>query len=361
MNKTKRVLIIAYNDLNKSGVPNVIYQIIKSLYEYCTFDIMIFGNDLYYYDQLKNEGFNNINIIKFGNSYHIKETFNYYKKALKFFENNKYDIVHSFLEYKSYPFFKAAKKCEIKQRIYHSNINELKENLTNKLTTSFLRNKSKKYSTDLVGVSKQCCNYMFKNKKYIVINNTYDESLYNNSIKNELDDNKLVLTQVATFNSNKNQLFSLEVINELKKLNSNVELKLIGRETEKGYLNKINKYIVENNLVNCVKIIDGNENISNQYKTTSFVIIPSKSEGFSLVAIEAQACGIAPFLSCTIPQDVNPFNYCVYLNLNEGPEYWAKIINSKFEEIKNNRFEFPNNNPFTKTNFKKKLLDLYKI
>lgn len=361
MNKTKRVLIIAYNDLNKSGVPNVIYQIIKSLYEYCTFDIMIYGNDLYYYDQLKKEGFNNINIIKFGNSYRIKDTFNYYKKALKFFENNKYDIVHSFLEYKSYPFFKAAKKCGIKQRIYHSNINKRKEKLIGKIGISFLRKKSIKYSTDLVGVSKQCCTYSFKNNKYFVINNPYDDTLYNKSIKNELDDNKLVLTQVATFNSNKNQLFSLQVINELRKINSNVKLKLIGCEKEKGYLGKINKYILDNNIENFVNIIDGSENIPNQYKTTSFVIIPSKSEGFSLVAIEAQACGIIPFLSDAVPHDVNPFNYCIYLNLNEGPKYWAKIINSKFKEIKNNRFEFPNNNPFAKTNFKKKLLDLYKI
>ena len=309
----------------------------------------------------RKQNISNINIIKFGNSFHIKETFNYYKKALKFFENNKYDIVHSFLEYKSYPFFKAAKKCGIKQRIYHSNINKRKENLIGKIQISFLRKKSIKYSTDLVGVSKQCCTYAFKSNKYFVINNPYDDVSYNNYIKNELDDNKLVLTQVATFNSNKNQLFSLDVINELRKINSNVELKLIGYETEKGYLNKINKYIHDNNIEDFVDIIDGSENIPNHYKTTTFVIIPSKSEGFSLVAIEAQACGITPFLSNAVPHDVDPFNNCVYLNLNEGAEYWAKMINSKFEENKNNRFEFPNNSPFAKINFTKKLMNLYKI
>ena len=60
----KRVLIIAYNDLNNSGVPNVIYQTIKALHEQCSFDVLIFGDDEYYYQKLCSEGVN-INLIKY--------------------------------------------------------------------------------------------------------------------------------------------------------------------------------------------------------------------------------------------------------------------------------------------------------
>ena len=360
MNKTKKVLIIAYNDLNKSGVPNVIFQVVKSLYKYCSFDIMVFGNDLYYFDLLQKQGYKNINIIKFGDSFKIRDCYNYYKKALIFFNNNKYDIVHSFLEYKSYPFFKAAKENNINQRIYHSNINKRKDNLVDNFIKSFLRKKSIKYSTDLIGVSKDCCDYMFKKEKCTVINNPYDESIYNKNIKNNLNKNKLVLTQIATYNSNKNQLFSLQIVNEIYKTYKDVTLKLVGRETENGYLSSIKHFIFDNNLKTVIELIDGNSNIGNIYEETTFTLIPSKSEGFSLVAIESQACGITPFLSSNVPHDVDPYGFAHYINSND-PKEWAKEILSLFEKIGNNRFELPIDNPFTKDNFKNKLLALYKI
>ena len=64
MKSNKRhVLIIAYNGLGNSGVPNVIYQTIKCLNKNYSFDILVFDNDLYFFNKLKNEGISDIHII----------------------------------------------------------------------------------------------------------------------------------------------------------------------------------------------------------------------------------------------------------------------------------------------------------
>lgn len=363
----KKALIIAYNDLNNSGVPNVIYQTVKALHKQYSFDVLVFGDDDFYYQKLKNEGIN-IRLIKYIDKkpkgkisrlfwWFCKMPHNHYVFMKNLLKENNYDVVHSFKEYYSCPFFKAAKKAGVNKRIYHCNINVNAHLKTNKFLTKRNIKLSIKYSTRLIGVSEMCCKNIFKDKDYSVLYNTYDEYKFNDAIRNNLLDYELVITQVGSFSENKNQIFSLNVLTELIKLYENCKLKLVGADENNTYRKKIIEFVQKNNLENRVLILPKIENVNEIYKETTFVIIPSFSEGFSLVAIEAQACGITVFASTNVTKEIDCGGVKL-LDLSEGPEYWAKEIYKTFLSIKNKRVDY-NLTKFSFDNFRGQLEKIY--
>ena len=115
----KKALIIAYNDLNNSGVPNVIYQVIKALHNDYSFDVLIFDDDNYYCQKLLKEKVD-VKLIKYLDQkpngkisrllwWFYKRPHNHYLFMKQLLKKESYSVIHSFKEYYSWPFFKAAK------------------------------------------------------------------------------------------------------------------------------------------------------------------------------------------------------------------------------------------------------------
>ncbi len=365
----KKALIIAYNDLNNSGVPNVIYQSIKALHEEYIFDVLVFGDDEYYYQKLKSEGMD-INLIKYIDEkpkgklgrlfwWFHKRPHDHYLFMKKMLKENDYSVIHSFKEYYSWPFFKAAKEAGIRKRILHRNINpEKPQQLINRILESKNRRLSIKYASILVGVSQICCKNAYKKREYTVLYNSYDEQKYNANIKNHISNGELVITQVASFSDNKNQLFSLQVLKELKKLHENTKLNLVGASGVTPYYQELIDYAKANGLVNDVNFVDRNDGVEKIYEKTTFVLIPSIREGFSLVAIEAQACGIEVFASLNAPKEID-CGGVTFIDLSKGSTFWAKEIRDRYLKNGNSR-SILKANSFSFKRFKANLEDLYK-
>ncbi len=366
----KKALVIAYNDLNNSGVPNVIHQSIKALHEEYSFDVLVFGYDEYYYQKLKSEGID-INLIKYIDEkptgklgrlfwWFHKRPHDHYLFMKKMLKENDYSVIHSFKEYYSWPFFKAAKEAGIRKRILHRNINPEKPRyLINRILESKNRRLSIKYASNLVGVSEICCKNAYKNRKYTVLYNSYDEQKYNANVKNNLPNDKLVITQVASYSENKNQLFSLQVLKELKKLHENTKLNLVGANGITPYYQKLIDYVKDNDLEKDVNFIDKSDSVEKIYEKTTFTIIPSLREGSPLVAIEAQACGIEVFTSSNVPKEID-CGGAMFIELSKGPAFWAKEIYDKYLHEGNVR-TLLKTNIFSFNRFKEALVTLYKL
>ena len=364
-----KALIIAYNDLNNSGVPNVIYQTIKALHDQYSFDVLVFRDDDYYYQRLHKEGID-INLIKYNEKkpkrkirrlfwWFYKSPRNHYLFMKKFLKDNNYSVIHSFKEYYSWPFFKAAKEAGIEKRILHRNINPKKpHNLLIRLLESRNRRLSIKYASTLIGVSELCCKNAFKNKKYTVLYNSYDEQKYNTDVNNKLTDDELVITHVASYGENKNQLFSLQVIKELKKLHQNTRLNLVGATEMNPYYQQLIDYVKDNHLEDSVAFIKRTDSVNKIYEHTTFTILPSFSEGLPLTVIEAQACGITVFVSTNVTVEINSGGV-KFLNLSMDATDWASIIYEIFNKQKNSRTKY-NVEKFSSDIFKETLLSLYK-
>ena len=179
------------------------------------------------------------------------------------------------------------------------------------------------------------------------------------NIKNKLSDDELVITHVASYSDNKNQLFSLQVLKELKKLHENTRLNLVGASGITPYCQKLIDYVKTNDLEKDVSFIDKSDSVERIYEKTTFVIIPSLREGFSLVAIEAQACGIELFASSNVPKEID-CGGAMFIELSKGPVFWAKEIYDKYLHEGNVR-ALLETNIFSFNRFKADLVTLYKL
>lgn len=340
MNNTKKkALIVAYNDLNNSGVPFVIFNTIKALSDIYSFDIIVFNDDYYYLSKIKVLD-KNVNIIKINNkkpSNKVNRIFWYLflknssnKKQIKVLIKNKcYSAIHCFSEFWSWPFLKEAKNNQINKRILHSNIDHKRTtNFLSKIINSFNQRKSIKYATNLIGVSKRCCKHAFGSKKSTILYNPVDNLKY--SYHDIILSKTVNFAQVGSFSSNKNQIFSIKLINELKKRQMNVLLYLVGSNKENSYCNKLNSLIKKNKLNNNVIFENCDCKINELYKKINFVLIPSKFEGASIVAIEAQFSGVQTLCSKSISLDMN-IGGIKFLDLKKGYKYWADIIEKMYK------------------------------
>ena len=359
--KKNRVLLIATNDLGKSGVPEVIMQIVRLLHNSFTFDVIITRNNTYYKKEFESYG---------GKVYFLEEkeprtrlTRFLYKsftrkqnihQMLKDLPMNNYSIIHSFKDLEGGIFLKEGKKYNIPIRISHCSRQYVKpKSKLSQIYNKRLLNRIVKYSTKLVAISYASGTSLFEKKHFEILYNTYDEDYYN--FKEIKKQNDLVLTQIGTFLPIKNQLFSLKVIELIKKIVPNVSLQFIGRIYDEDYYNQILSYISSHNLSDNVKIFDFNQDQNTILDKTSFSLIPSISEGLSLVAIESQAKGITCFASKGVPQEVSCGNI-IFSELDAN--LWASQIISHYNSTNSIRKKV-DMSKFSNLSFKKNLMDIY--
>lgn len=329
----KKVLLIANYSLNKGGIQTVIMDIVRSLYNRFTFDIVLFTEEKGYFEEEFLSYGGTIYRVPYycGNNrfrkridYYLRAPYLYYrtKKILK--AKTDYDVLHCNNGFEGAIFLKLADKFHIPVRIMHSHAIPVKYNIVREMLNKYYLKAIMKYSTNTIGCSTAVCNEFFGEKCISsVITNPYDSDSFtfahgpnNNSI--------LVLTQVGYFSENKNQLFTIKLVKALTDMNIEVCLNLIGFD-EGEYYQKIKNLIKLLHLETKVCFYPQNANIPAILKTTNALICPSKKEGFGIVLLEAQACGVKCYASDSIPEDAN-VGGVTYLKLSEGEHLWANVI-----------------------------------
>lgn len=331
----KNVLLVAYNGMGKSGVPTLMMEILRSLHNDYSFSLVVFEsiqND-FYYDEIKQlnipvyvvETPKPISpISRFYNQYIGIHNF-LYKYFLEFFKTHKFDIVHSFKEGDSSGIFKAAKKCGIENRIWYTTVLHCPEKGIERIIQKNKLRLTNKYTTVRAGVSKKSCKLAFTKKYYTVINNCYAEKTFKYS--DYLGDDNINLLQIGYLSPNKNQLFSIKVLEELIKLGRNCTLSFITNENE--YKNLLTEEINNHNLGEFVHFYPSDYNQPELYKKTNYFLLPSIKEGFGIVLIEAQASGVSCIVSTSVPEEPNAGGVH-YVDLD--PILWANKINSLYSQ-----------------------------
>lgn len=362
----KKILLIADSNMSLSGVPVVFMSIVRLLSKEYQFDIVVFkDNDMYFEKEFMSYG-GKVFRYKFEKPDNFLKKliwikFLYYKSVQNFICKNiklhEYVAIHSFQEDFSYPFFKEAKKAGIKSRILHinsaSSAYSLKKGLKRNLLDRYAK-RSKKLSTHIAFVSQKSLELNNYKNKGVLVYNTYDEQKYG-QITECIHDN-LELTQIGSFSQRKNQMFSLELLNFIKKEIPNVRLNIVGKEMDDGYLNKMNSYIENNKLESNVSILDTSTDLVELNKRTSYVLYPSTMESFGLILIESQSSGIHCFANKDIPNDADMGNVD-FLELNQ--ELWSKSIIDYYNKHKNKRKNPSNVDKFSKENFINIIKKLY--
>ena len=261
-----------------------------------------------------------------------------YSNAVGIFlqSHNEYKIVHSHTSSKSTLPLWIAKRKGVPIRIAHAHSNASEPGFMGFIRNS-LKWPLKKIATDFMacgydaGVWLYGINFMQKGRVHILKNVIECQKFnFNQEVRVQmrkmlgLQEDSIVVGNVARFNVDKNHLFLLDVFAEALKLNPNLHLLLVG---DGELRDTIEKKITELRLTQNVILTGVVSNVYDFLQAMDIFLFPSLHEGLGMGLIEAQVAGLTCFTSAiTVPKAADITGMVHYLPLSETPISWANYI-----------------------------------
>ncbi len=246
-------------------------------------------------------------------------------------EHHDYDILHCNVTTQGIFYLKYAKKYKIPVRIIHSHATKGAEstlkNIRNRLIANLVLRKSNVYfaCSDLAG------KYLFHKKKYTVINNAISMEAFqkNLELKHQLVkeyhlEDKFILGFVGRLTDQKNVFFLLDILKEVKKINSDAVLVVAGTGVLEA---RMKEYTEEANLLDSVLYLGEITDSYRIYNLFDCFVLPSKYEGLPVVGIEAQVNELPCFFSDKITTEVKILDTTRFLSI-DSPQVWSEAITS---------------------------------
>lgn len=259
-----------------------------------------------------------------------------YKRAVKDFfdQHSDYDIVHGQCSELGVFIYEEAKRRNIPVIIAHAH--NAKMDRDKKLAFRILwKKRMRKSINQYFTCGKEAAENLFGKKlasKSFQMNNAIEVEnfKFNPSIRDrkrkELGaDDFYNIINIGRFNSQKNQLFLLDVFAEILKNHKGFQLFLVGQgELENKLKEKVKKLNLEKN----VRFLGLRNDVPELLQAMDYFLFPSLHEGFSVAFVEAQTAGIQCFISNGVPgESILVKENVEVISLKKNPEYWAhKII-----------------------------------
>lgn len=264
-------------------------------------------------------------------NYRLKSPYKYTKRVMEIVKSGQYDIVHAHgnshtLALEMY----AAKKGGAKIRIPHSHNTTTKYPITHKiLNRCFRKNYTHGFACGI-----DAGKWLFGEKPFMVINNGIDlnKFTYNEQIrqtyrsKYSINDYK-VIGCVATFNSQKNHTFLIDIFSELHKKDASYKLLLVGNGSLKV---EIESKVSRLGLTDAVIFMGKSTEVPQLMQAMDMLIMPSLFEGLPLTLIEAQATCLPCYVSDVVSDEVKITELINFISLDDSPKQWATIINNGY-------------------------------
>lgn len=282
---------------------------------------------------------------------------NLYKDLIQIFQKDHFDVIHvnsgsPIVEFIS---ICAASKARIPIKIAHSHSCINVENYANYPFTKqiiytilhfvqrYLRTKatycaacSKKAGISLFGEE------VLASSKWKLIRNLIDTKMYmyNEDVRTlfrkKISDSPCVIMGcIGLLNENKNQIFAIRLVNKLKKNGlQNIKLLLIGKDMLNG---KLKKAADELEVADSVIFLGVSDCVEKWLQAMDIFLMPSKSEGLAIAALEAQTAGLPCILSNQIPIEVNVSHNVRFASIDNIDEWFCSV--KEFMQLKYNRKE----------------------
>ena len=231
-----------------------------------------------------------------------------------------------------------AERRGVPVRVSHSH-GAYDEPLIDKVIHSVLRSRIRTLATAYAGCSRKAGEYLFgisgmKHNKWNWIPNTVqvDRFVFDEKIRNDYREQfgiqkELLLGTVGNLHDVKNHTFLLDVLKQLAQDGVPAKLLIIGEGEEREKLeNKIQSLGLQREVFLPGKRTDIPECLS----AMDLFLLPSKSEGFPISAVEAQANGLNCLLSDRISGEIAVAENVWMLSIDKGVEEWV----SKIKELK---------------------------
>ena len=203
-----------------------------------------------------------------------------------------------------------------------------------------------KYSDIQLSCGKEAAQWLYGTKEGIEIiplpvdcdKFCYDEEAYARLRKEAGFANQTVYAHVGRFSEVKNHEFLIEIFKELKKIQKDAVLMLMGSGEGRPLAEaKVREYHLED----AVFFLGNVAKVYEKLKMADVFLFPSKYEGFPTVVLEAQAAGLPCYISDRITEDISVTDLVKRLSLEMSARAWATEI-LKEEDRKRTSREFYN-------------------
>ena len=170
---------------------------------------------------------------------------------------------------------------------------------------------------------------------YAVLNNAIDVNRfsYNPSVRNAVRDElgigqiQLVVGHIGRYTKEKNHEFILKIFSELKKMDSNARLLMVGDGTLRTHIMQMAE---QASLSSDVIFTGVRSDVERLVQAMDVFVLPSLYEGLPVTMVEAQAAGLPCIISDKVPPECILTEGLVdIMTLSASPEAWAEKILAK--------------------------------
>lgn len=186
-------------------------------------------------------------------------------------------------------------------------------------------------ATDLFACSNDAGKFMFGNEPFTVVKNAVETEKFLFDAKKRkrcrtvlgVSDEQTVIGCVARFDVQKNHTFLIDIFSEYKKRDNTAILVLVGE----GVLRtEVEEKINQLGLTDSVMMLGMRDDVPDLLNAFDIYVLPSLSEGLSLVMIEGQINGLNFVVSDQVPTETNILGKMDFVSLHESASIWAQKI-----------------------------------
>lgn len=263
-----------------------------------------------------------------------KNYFKYKKEIKQIIKNGNYDVVHSNLYIWNDIPLKYAYQYYVPIRISHCHL-VVKDGLFKKVILRRNSRRIKKFATQLIGCSKDACEYLYGKGLGTVLPNAFDFNnfYFNNTFRKEIrarfkiKEDKFVVGHIGRLSEQKNHKLMIEIAKIFKKKNINACFLCVGCGELEHYLkSQINEFHLEDFF-----ILAGETNEPFRfYSAFDLFCFPSLYEGLGISLVEAQISGLPCVISNVIPKEGIISNRVFIMDLSCDPYLWEEKIENVF-------------------------------
>lgn len=141
--------------------------------------------------------------------------------------------------------------------------------------------------------------------------------------RKEYGEDAFIVGHVGRFVEAKNHRFLLEIFKEIVERKPNALLLLVG---DGPLFEQIQERALALGIEQSVRFLGARSDVPQLLQAMDVFLFPSKFEGLGIVAIEAQAAGLACFASTSVPQDIGITDLVQFIGLDVEPKRWATSI-----------------------------------
>lgn len=328
-----RILIYGLTD-NLGGVENFLLNYI-SHFNFNIFQIDLISNteNPVFEEEFKRLGCNVYKVCS-----KRKNPFQFRKDMQKIFESNHYDIMWANLcGLANIDYLKYAQKYDVPIRIVHCHSGSNMFGVLKGYLHLINKHKIESVGTHYWACAYQAAQWFYpknilSHKNFSIVNNAINTNkfLFNERIRDQyrkklnLND-KFVIGCIGRLSYKKNIDFLIQIMNELKDVERNIHLLIIGGgDLEDKLRERVRILKLDQN----VSFLGVRDDIPQLLQAIDVFVMPSLVEGLPVSAVEAQAAGVHCLMSDTITTEIKITTLVKFLPIkgDEAIQKWIEAI-----------------------------------